>query len=193
MPLPADPAAPKFFSTAAKFRTWLAKNSATSRELLVGFNKVGSGKASMSWPESVDEALCYGWIDGVRKRIDESTYQIRFTPRKADSIWSAVNIAKFELLSAQGRMTDAGARAYAHRTAKKSVVYAYEQDNEAALSKAEVREFRRVRGAWEFLQDSPPSYRRVVLHWIVHAKKPETRASRLQRLLQACAAGERLR
>jgi uncharacterized protein YdeI (YjbR/CyaY-like superfamily) len=185
--------APRFFAAAADFRKWLSKHSATSTELIVGFHKVASGKPSMSWPESVDEALCYGWIDGVRKRIDGKAYQIRFTPRKPDSIWSAVNIVKVQVLSSQGRMTEAGMAAYARRTKKKSIVYSYEQDHEAELSASEIVEFKRTGHAWEFLQGAPPSYRKVVLHWVVRAKKPETRGSRFRKLLKACETGERLR
>ncbi|MGA2779136.1 MAG: YdeI/OmpD-associated family protein [Steroidobacteraceae bacterium] len=193
MPPPSTRPAPKFFATAREFRKWLSKHAAVEKEILVGFNKVHSGKPSMTWSESVDEAICFGWIDGVRKRIDEHTYQIRFTPRKPDSIWSAVNIAKFESLSSKRKITSAGAAAFARRTDAKSVVYSYEQEQLAELSASEVYAFRQTGNAWEFLQRTPPSYRRVVLHWVVRAKKAETRASRFQKLLQACIAGQRLR
>jgi uncharacterized protein YdeI (YjbR/CyaY-like superfamily) len=185
--------APRFFATAAAFRTWLQENAAVASELLVGFHKVGSSQPSMTWPESVDEALCFGWIDGVRKRIDDHSYSIRFTPRKPSSIWSAVNIAKFEQLCAMGRMTPAGERAYAHRKAEKSVVYAYEQQTTRELSASELSEFKAQAAAWRYFETTPPSYRKTVLHWITTAKKPETRAERFARLLAACAAGERLR
>ena len=133
------------------------------------------------------------WIDGVRKRIDEHAYQIRFTPRKPTSIWSAINIAKFHKLDAEARMQPAGATAFAHRTAAKSVIYAYEQAGMSSLSPEEVREFKQHEAAWRFLEATPPSYRKVVLHWIVRAKKPETRAARLAKLFAACASGDRLR
>lgn len=188
----ADPS-PRFFETAGEFRAWLEAHAGTARELLVGYAKVGSGRPSMTWPESVDEALCFGWIDGVRKRIDDSSYSIRFTPRKPTSIWSAVNIAKFEQLVAQGRMTEAGAQAYARRTEARSVVYAYEQADTAELSAAERRAFQRERAAWRFFEASPPSYRKVILHWVTTAKRADTRAARFARLVAACAAGERLR
>ena len=188
---PARPAA-TFFATAAAFRRWLAKHAATERELIVGFHKVDSGLPSLTWPQSVDEALCYGWIDGVRKRIDETSYQIRFTPRRPNSIWSAINIAKVEAMRAAGKMTPAGESAFARRTDKKSVVYAYEQESEAALTPTERTAFRKAKGAWKFLESCPPSYRRVVFHWIVTARKPETRAARVQKLVAACAAGKRL-
>ena len=183
----------RFFVTAADFRRWLAKNAATAAELLVGFHKVHSGEPSMTWPEPVDEALCYGWIDGVRKRIDDNAYQIRFSPRKPSSIWSAVNIAKVSLLTSRGRMTEAGMAAFARRTASKSIVYSYEQRQEAKLSASEVAQLKSAGGAWEFLQSTPPSYRKVVVHWVVRAKKPETRRSRFHKLLEACATAERLR
>jgi uncharacterized protein YdeI (YjbR/CyaY-like superfamily) len=184
---------PRFFETATAFGAWLEANASTSGELLVGYHKVATGRPSMSWSESVDEALCHGWIDGVRKRIDDNTYSIRFTPRKATSIWSAINIAKFEQLCVQGRMTVAGERAFASRTEAKSVVYAYEQQSTAELSPAEAREFRRHKAAWRFFEATPPSYKKVILHWVTTAKRAETRASRLAKLIEACAAGQRLR
>lgn len=186
----ADPA---FFATSTEFRKWLERNASERTELVVGFYKVNSGKPSMSWPESVDEALSHGWIDGVRKRIDENSYQIRFTPRKTTSIWSAVNIAKFHQLQTEGRVQPAGVTAFSHRTEAKSEIYAYEQKSTASLSQQEEREFKKNSKAWTFLEDAPPSYRQVVLHWVVRAKKPETRVARLAKLFEACAAGKRLR
>ncbi len=184
---------PTFFANAQAFRSWLERNATTATELIVGFHKVDSGRPSMIWSESVDEALCFGWIDGVRKRIDENSYQIRFTPRKASSIWSAVNIAKFELLQTQGRMTAAGEKAFAHRKDDKSAIYAYEQERTAELSAEELRMFQRDKIAWTYFEGTPPGYRKVLLHWVTTAKKAETRASRLATLLEACAAGKRLR
>lgn len=184
---------PQFFPTPSAFRTWLAAHAATAPELLVGFHKVGSGRPSMSWSESVDEALFFGWIDGVRRRIDDGAYSIRFTPRRATSIWSAVNIAKFEQLQAEGRMTAAGGEAYAHRQANKSAVYSHEQAHTAELSPQELAAFQSDAAAWAFFEATPPGYKKVMLHWVTSAKKTETRASRLARLRQACAAGERLR
>lgn len=187
------PTEPTYFDSAAAFAAWLDEHAATADELLVGFHKVGSGRPSMSWPESVDEALCHGWIDGVRKRVDDERYQIRFTPRQAASTWSAVNIAKVAQLQAQGRMRPAGERAFALRTAAKSVIYAYEQPDSASLSPAELAAFRQQAAAWAFFEATPPGYRKVMLHWVTTAKKAETRASRFARLLDACRAGERLR
>lgn len=184
---------PTFFASHDLFRAWLKKNSTKSTELVVGFWKVDSGQPSMSWSQSVDEALCFGWIDGVRKRIDDRSYQIRFTPRKQGSIWSAVNIAKFEKLREDGRMTKAGESAYANRTEGKSMVYAYEQATTAELTLGELQQFKRAETAWAFFNGCPPSYRKVVLHWVTTAKKTETRANRLSRLIESSAAGKRLR
>jgi uncharacterized protein YdeI (YjbR/CyaY-like superfamily) len=184
---------PTFFASAELFRAWLDENSATATHLVVGFWKVDSGRPSMSWSQSVDEALCFGWIDGVRKRIDDLSYQIRFTPRKQGSIWSAVNIEKFEKLRAAGKITAAGEIAYSHRTDERSVVYAYEQPAVAELTAEELRKFKKRRAAWEFFNSCPPGYRKVLLHWITTAKKSETREQRLTKLIDASAAGERLR
>lgn len=184
--------APTYFATAADFRRWLEAHADSEHELIVGFHKVGSGTPSMSWSESVDEALCFGWIDGVRKRIDDAAYTIRFTPRKPTSIWSAINIAKMEQLTAAGRMTPAGTAAFAKRTEARSKVYCHEREQDAELSAAELRGFKRNKAAWAFFESTPPSYRKVMLHWITSARKPETRAGRLRKLLEACAAGQRL-
>jgi len=184
---------PTFFADARKFGKWLATHAATATELVVGFRKVGSGRPSMTWSESVDEALCHGWIDGVRKRIDETAYQIRFTPRKPGSTWSAINIAKFHQLEADGRMREAGRKAFARRIEAKSRTYAYEQEQAAELTAAEMRAFKRDRSAWAFFASTPAGYRKVMLHWITSAKREETRASRLLQLVEACRAGKRLR
>jgi len=189
---PSAPA-PVFFRDARAFRRWLHSHAATATELLVGFHKRHTAEPSMTWPESVDEALCFGWIDGVRKRIDDERYQIRFTPRRPGSIWSAINIAKVQQLEAEGRMTPAGRDAFARRTEARSVVYAYEQAETATLTAAERAAFRKQRAAWRFFEDTPPGYRRVVLHWVTSARKPETREARLAKLMQACALGQRLR
>ncbi len=184
---------PRFFPKPADFRAWLEAHAGAAPALLVGLWKVTSGRPSMSWPESVDEALCFGWIDGVRQRIDDRSYQIRFTPRKPTSIWSAVNIRKFAELSAAGRMTEAGVRAYACRTAAKSKVYAYEQAAEPELAAAELRQFRADLAAWAYFAACPPGYRKTLLHWVASAKRPETRSARLGKLIAACQEGRRLR
>ncbi|WP_377703611.1 YdeI family protein [Pseudoduganella sp. UC29_71] len=186
------PTAPMFFSDASQFRAWLEAHAASAPELLVGYHKVGSGKPSMSWSESVDEALCFGWIDGVRRRVDDDTYTIRFTPRRPTSIWSAINIEKMAKLRAEGRMTPAGEQAFALRSEKKSVVYSHEQAETAELSAAERKQFKAHAQAWQFFEATPPSYKKRLLHWVTSAKKEETRAGRLSKLVDACAAGERL-
>jgi uncharacterized protein YdeI (YjbR/CyaY-like superfamily) len=146
----------------------------------------------MTWPESVDEALCFGWIDGVRRRVDESSYSIRFTPRRANSIWSAVNIAKVERLRAQGRMRPAGEAAFARRSEARSAVYAFEQPAIAELSVEELLAFQRDVVAWTYFESTPPGYRKTVLHWVTTAKKAATRADRLAKLMAACAGQRRL-
>ncbi|MGJ7527307.1 YdeI/OmpD-associated family protein [Variovorax sp. GB1P17] len=183
---------PTFFKTPKAFRQWLETHAGSAEELLVGYHKVGTGEPCMSWSESVDEALCFGWIDGVRKRIDEATYSIRFTPRKPTSIWSAINIAKVEQLRLEGRMTPAGLSAFAKRTASRSAVYSHEQDETAKLLTHEVRAFEGDKTAWAFFELTPPSYKKRLLHWVCSAKKPETRSARLTKLIEACAAGQRL-
>ncbi len=183
---------PRFFARPADFRRWLERNAATTSELVVGFHKVGSGRPSIRWPDSVDEALCFGWIDGVRKRIDDQSYLIRFTPRRAASIWSAVNVAKAENLIAQGRMQPAGLAAYQCRTEGRTRVYAYEQADAAQLTAAELQAFRHNQAAWQYFESVPPGYRRTVSHWIVAARRPATRARRLEQLIAACTAGKRL-
>ena len=189
----STPPAPRFFKTAAAFRRWLERNGATAGELVVGFHKVGSGRPSMTWPESVDEALCHGWIDGVRSAIDAHSYRIRFTPRRKGSIWSAVNLAKVEELIAQGRMRPAGLAAHARRVERKSGVYSYEQRDAAAFSAAELRRFKQHKSAWEYFQGTPPGYRRTLTYWVASARQPATRERRLGRLIEACAGGTRLR
>ncbi len=183
---------PRFFLTPAAFGAWLRKHSASRSELIVGFYKVGSGRPSMTWPQSVDEALCVGWIDGVRKRIDDEAYQIRFTPRTATSNWSAVNISRVEVLRSEGRMTPSGEAAFDRRIERKSRIYAYEQRAEPQLSEAEYENFARQHKAWSFWESTPPSYQRTMLHWVVGAKRRETRVRRLAKLITACSDGTRL-
>lgn len=183
---------PVYFETAQHFRAWLAAHAHVAAELLVGFRKVGSGLPSMRWSESVDQALCFGWIDGVRKRVDDDSYTIRFTPRKPRSIWSGVNIDKVATLRAAGLMTPAGEAAFALRSEARSQVYAYERAAPAELSLEAAALFRENAAAWAYFEACPPGYRQRMLHSIISAKKPETRDGRLARLIEACAAGRRL-
>lgn len=188
----ATTAATTFFRNAAEFRRWLNKHAATAAELVVGYRTVASGLPSMTWPESVDEALCVGWIDGVRKNVDATSYQIRFTPRKPTSAWSAVNIAKAEKLIAEGRVQPAGLAAFERRLAHKSKIYAYEQPVVAELTAAELKAFKRNQVAWANFEAAPAHYRKRMLHWVCTAKKAETRARRLETLVGACGEGRRL-
>lgn len=181
----------KFFKTQADFRKWLEKNHDKETELTVGFYKVGSGKPSMTWPEAVDQALCFGWIDGVRRKIDEESYSNRFTPRRPTSNWSAINIAKVQDLKTKGLMTPAGLAAYEKRLEHKSRIYAYENDP-AKLAAEYEKEFKKNKPAWKFFKSQAPSYQRVIVHWIMRAKKEETRLSRLQKTIAASEAGKRV-
>jgi uncharacterized protein YdeI (YjbR/CyaY-like superfamily) len=180
-----------YFGSPAEFRRWLARHHASARELLVGFHKVGSGTPSMTWPESVDEALCVGWIDGVRRRVDDQRYTIRFTPRRPGSIWSAVNIARVAVLEEAGRMKAAGRKAFSSRAEGKSRIYAYEQAS-AELSAAYAKIIRRNKAAWAFLQSRAPWYRKKVSYWVMSAKQEATRERRLARLIELSAAGREI-
>jgi len=180
---------PVFFVKPAEFRNWLAEHHARATELLVGFHKRESGRPSLTWPESVDEALCVGWIDGVRRRIDETSYSIRFTPRKAGSVWSAVNIAKAEKLEQEGRMTDAGRAAFARRRENRSGLHAYEQRPQELPT-----EYRRIldrnAAAARDFDGRPAGYRKTAIWKIVSAKQEATRLRRLAQLIDCHACGE---
>lgn len=179
---------PIFFSNQSEFRKWLKKNHKKETELLVGFYKVGTGKPNMTWSQSVDEALCFGWIDGVRKSIDKDRYQIRFTQRKAGSNWSAVNLKKMEVLIKQGLMQPAGLESFKKRTEKKSNVYSFE--NEAAtFPPALEKQFKANKAAWKYFQSLAPSYKKTSTHWVVSAKQESTRLKRLQILIADSEAG----
>jgi uncharacterized protein YdeI (YjbR/CyaY-like superfamily) len=183
---------PKFFRTPAAFRSWLAKNHGSAVELLVGFFKRGSGRPSLTWPESVDQALCFGWIDGVRKRIDDDSYTIRFTPRRKGSIWSAINIKRVGELDALGLMKPPGTAAFALRKLNRSGIYAYEQRS-ATLPPPYAKLMRKNKAAAAFFDLQPPWYRKTIVWWVVSAKKEETRVKRLSTLIEASANGRRLR
>ena len=182
---------PTFFQRPAAFRTWLEKHHTRADEVWVGFYKKDSGKPSMTWPESVDEALCYGWIDGVRKSIDDISYVIRFTPRKASSIWSSVNIKRARTLVDQGQMQPAGLKAFQARKENKSGIYSYEQRS-VELEEPYRQLLKNNRAAWAFFQAQPASYRKMVSWWIISAKQAETRLKRLERLVRYSAQGQRL-
>jgi uncharacterized protein YdeI (YjbR/CyaY-like superfamily) len=183
---------PTFFATPDEFRAWLAEHHGMARELWVGFHKVGTGRPSLTWPQSVDEALCDGWIDGIRKRLDDHSYVIRFTPRKPTSTWSAVNVKRMGELIAQGRVLPAGLAAFERRSKKKSGIYSYEQRGKARLDKEFERLFRANTAAWKHFRAQAPGYRRLAVWWVVSAKKEETRQRRLAALIQACAGGRRI-
>jgi uncharacterized protein YdeI (YjbR/CyaY-like superfamily) len=183
---------PIYFASPEEFRAWLEAHHETEKELLVGYHKKGTGKPTMTWPESVDEALCYGWIDGVRRSVDDERYMIRFTPRKARSIWSAVNIKRMAELTDLGRVRPAGLKAFAARAAEKSGIYAYENRDAAELDAAAEAQFRANPVAWDFFQAQAPSYRRTAIWWVISAKQEATRQKRLATLIDDSANGNRL-
>jgi uncharacterized protein YdeI (YjbR/CyaY-like superfamily) len=184
---------PTFFATPADFRTWLEANHADHDELIVGFYKKASGRPSITWPEAVDEALCFGWIDGVRRSIDGDSYSNRFTPRRPRSNWSTVNIRRVHELIEEGRMTPAGLAAFERRDEQRSGVYSFERREEAKLDADQERRFRAAPGAWEWFQSRPPGYRRAALHWVVSAKRAETRERRLATLIEDSANGRTIK
>lgn len=182
-----------FFETPAGFRTWLEQYHAEVQELWVGYYKKGSGFPSMTWPESVDEALCFGWIDGVRKTIDALRYTIRFTPRALRSTWSLVNVNRVAELCASGRIHPAGMRAFEARAASRSGVYAHEQRQRVVLDEGFERQFRADVGAWGFFQAQPAWYRRAAVWWVMSAKRDATRERRLTRLIADSAGGRAIK
>ena len=186
-------AEPTYFATPAHWRRWLEKHHKSASDLLVGFYKTTSGKPSITWPQSVDEALCFGWIDGVRRRIDDERYSIRFTPRKPTSTWSAVNVKRMGELIAEGRVAPAGLAAFEKRSAKKTAIYSYEQRDQAAFDKSLEKRFRAAKKAWTCFEAEAPWYRRTVTFWVMSAKKEETRGKRLGELIEASAAGQRIK
>jgi uncharacterized protein YdeI (YjbR/CyaY-like superfamily) len=182
---------PTFFATPVKFRRWLKKNHASTKEFWVGFYRKGTGKPSITWPESVDQALCFGWIDGLRKSCDSESYMIRFTPRKSTSTWSAVNTKRAQDLIRLGLMQPAGGKAFEGRDAKRSKLYSFEQKG-AALGTAYEKQFRANRNAWQFFQSQPPGYRKTATWWVVSAKQEATRHRRLATLISDSGAGRRI-
>jgi uncharacterized protein YdeI (YjbR/CyaY-like superfamily) len=182
-----------FFETPAAFRAWLEAHHATTPELWVGYYKKGSGQLSVTWPESVDEALCFGWIDGLRKTIDDASYRIRFTPRTPRSNWSAVNVKRAEELAALGRMHPAGLSAFAQRAEARTGIYAYEQRGTATLDVAFEQQFQANKVAWAFFQAQPAGYRRTTIWWVMSAKKDETKRKRLATLIDDSAHGRTIK
>jgi uncharacterized protein YdeI (YjbR/CyaY-like superfamily) len=179
---------PKFFSSPAQFREWLEQNHHSVTELLVGFHKKSSGKKSVTYSEALDEALCFGWIDGVRRNLNETSYTIRFTPRKPKSIWSLVNVRHVERLKKEGRMHPAGLEAYERRDPKRTGIYSFE--NEAVgLSPEYEKTFRQNKKAWKFFEEQAPYYKKLSTHWVMRAKKEETRIRRLQHLIERAEKG----
>lgn len=181
-----------YFSTPGELRAWLEEHHATASELWVGYYKKATGRPSVTWSEVVDEALCFGWIDGKVQRIDEERHRQRLTPRKRNSNWSAVNIAKVAELRAQGRMTAAGEAAFAARREDRSAVYSYERRHEAEFDAEQKKTFRANAAAWKWFAAQPPSYRTTATFWVVSAKRPDTRARRLATLIECSADGRRV-
>jgi len=180
-----------FFASQTKFRKWLETNHKKKTELIVGYYKVGIGKPSMSWSQSVDQALCFGWIDGVRRSIDEESYCIRFTPRKSTSIWSAINIKKVEELRGSGLMTPEGEKAFALRTENRSGIYSHEKEA-VDLAPAYEKQFKMNKAAWSFFNLQGPSYKKVMIHWIISAKQEKTRLSRLEKTIEISGQQKRM-
>lgn len=182
----------RFFRSGAEFRRWLEKNHDNASEIWIGFNRKDSGKGGITYTEAVDEALCFGWIDGIRKKLDETSFTNRFTPRKPRSIWSNVNVAHVERLTREGRMKPSGIAAFSAKDEARSGVYSFERET-ADLEPQMKREFRRNTRAWKFFGAQPAYYRRLASHWVISAKRDETRQKRLAELISVSAAGRRLR
>jgi uncharacterized protein YdeI (YjbR/CyaY-like superfamily) len=187
-----DELKPLFFSTPQEFRDWLDEHHETEAEVVVGYYKKGTGKQSMTWPESVDQALCYGWIDGVRRSIDEESYSNRFTPRTQRSTWSAVNIKRVGELTEMGLMRPAGLKAFEARTEDRMNRYSSEQKEPVTFDPEMTATFQANDAAWSFFQAQPPSYRKTATWWVISAKKPETRQRRLASLIANSANGKRI-
>lgn len=181
---------PKFFSTPAEFRKWLEKNHNSETELIIGFHRKASGKKSITYHEALDEALCFGWIDGVRRRLNETSFEQRFTPRKPRSIWSLVNVRHVERLTKDGRMRPPGLEAYERRDPKRTGIYAFENQPKA-FSPAYERRFRQNKAAWQFFENLPPYAKKLYIHWVMSAKREETQIKRLELLIESSAKGIR--
>jgi uncharacterized protein YdeI (YjbR/CyaY-like superfamily) len=181
-----------FFPTQKQLRKWFEKNHKTEKELFVGYYKVSTDKHSVTWSESVDEAICFGWIDGIRKNIDEESYCIRFTPRKPTSNWSAINIKKVEELTRLGLMKPEGLKAFSFRKESKSKIYSYE-NTAVEFDKSFEEKFKSNRKAWLYFQSMPPSYKKITTRWVMSAKQEATRIKRLKELIHDCALGKKIK
>jgi uncharacterized protein YdeI (YjbR/CyaY-like superfamily) len=181
-----------FFPTQKHLRKWFEKNHKKEKELLVGYFKVSSGKPSVTWSQSVDEALCFGWIDGIRRSVDEESYCIRFTPRNPKSNWSAINIRKVEELTKLGLMKPEGLKVFGFRKEEKSKIYAYENPG-VLLDKSFEKLFKANKKAWKFFQTTTPTYRKVTSRWVMSAKQESTKLKRLNELINDCAAGKKIK
>jgi uncharacterized protein YdeI (YjbR/CyaY-like superfamily) len=184
---------PHYFESPAAFRAWLEEHHEAETEVWVGYYKKATGRQGMTWSQAVDEALCFGWIDGVLRRVDDERHIQRFTPRKPASNWSAVNIAKVATLRADGRMRPAGEAAYARRREDRSGVYSFEQPKDPQLEPEQQAQLEANAAAWEYFSTRPPSYRRTAIWWVISAKRPETRARRLATLIEDSAAGRTIK
>jgi uncharacterized protein YdeI (YjbR/CyaY-like superfamily) len=183
---------PVFFEAPEELRAWLEEHHETATELWVGMYKKASGRPSVTWPQVVDEALCFGWIDGIRRRIDDISYANRLTPRKPTSNWSAVNVKRFGELKRQGRVRPAGQAAFDRRRNERTGVYSYEQRHQVELDPAFEQRFRGKKRAWSWFQEQAPSYRTTAVYWVMSAKRPETRERRLEQLIEDSARGRRV-
>ena len=181
-----------FFAKPVVFRAWLEKHHQTKREQWVGFHRKASGRPSITWPEAVDEALCFGWIDGLRKTIDAESYKIRFTPRRPTSNWSAINIRRMKELVREGRVRAAGVKAFQKRVPERSGIYSYENRKSAMLNDAALKLFRGESAAWEFFQRQTASYRQTAIWWVISAKRLQTKQNRLRKLIALSKIGRRL-
>jgi uncharacterized protein YdeI (YjbR/CyaY-like superfamily) len=183
---------PRYFADPAAFRRWLEEHHATAGELWVGLAKKGTGIPSLTWPQSVDEALCFGWIDGVRKKVDEERYKIRFTPRRPGSTWSLKNVERFQELEAAGRVHAAGRAAFAARREERTGTYSFEREEPAELDPELQARLESDAAAWAFFQSQPPSHRRKVIHWVMSAKQQATRERRLEKAIAELRQSRRL-
>jgi uncharacterized protein YdeI (YjbR/CyaY-like superfamily) len=183
---------PTFFKNASEWRQWLKENHDKVDELWLGYYKKDSGKANYTWSESVDEAICYGWIDGIRRSVDKESYMIRFTPRRPTSIWSAVNIEKVKVLTEKGLMRPAGIKAWERRKEKKSKVYSFEQEIHE-LDPVYMKQLKANPKAWTYYSEKlAPSYKRSSIHWVMSAKREDTRQRRLNILIESCEQEQKI-